>query len=108
MLVSLHEIKFINIKSFLRYVLYKIKKEAKQTLYKSYVANCLQGIVTNTARFSGGTVVNKSYKETVQKIDDVDIFVPKKANTSKPLTAEQIIAGVMARGGLKLSRKKGG
>lgn len=71
------------------------------------MANCLNGITTNTAKFGGGTVMEKSYTEIVKKIDELNIF-GKNKTPKKKQTAEQIIFGVIARGGLKLSHKKGG
>lgn len=107
MLVSLHECKFINVKSFLRYVLCKIKEETKQKLYKSYVTNCLKGIASNTAKFGGGITMKKTYAESIKKIEDINIFA-RKTETKQNITAEQIIVDIIAHGGLKLSHRKGG
>lgn len=51
--------------------------------------------------------MEKSYTEIVKKIDELNIF-GKNKTPKKKQTAEQIIFGVIARGGLKLSHKKGG
>lgn len=105
MLVSLHEAKFINQKSFFRYVTCKVKKEAQQTLYNRYVANCLKGITSNTAKLGGGSVVDKTLAETTKKIDDIDIFGTKKERPRK-VTAEQIVSNIVAKGGLKFKTKR--
>ena len=47
---------------------------------------------------SGGSVITKSYFEIVNGVEEI-----KKK--SKPKTAEQVVAEVMAKGGLKLNKK---
>ena len=103
MLVSLHEAKFINQKSFFRYVTCKVKKDVQQTLYNRYVANCLKGITSNTAKLGGGSSVGKTLAEVTKKIDDVDVFATQQVKPQKA-TAEQLIASVVAKGGLKFKK----
>jgi hypothetical protein len=103
MLVSLHEVKFISLKSFLRYVVCKIKARVKEKIHKSYVADCLQAIATNTAKMGGGTVIEKSYRDIIAKIEDLDTS-KGKSKLKQGKTAEEIIFSVMAKSGLKLDR----
>lgn len=101
MLVSLHEVRFISVRAFLKYVVCKIKERVKDKIHKSYVADCLQAIATNTAKMGGGTVIEKSYRDIIAKIDDLDT---SKGKLKKKKTAEEIIFDVMAKSGLKLDR----
>ena len=103
MLVSLHEAKFINQKSFFRYVTCRVKKDVQQTLYNRYVANCLKGITSNTAKLGGGSSVDKTLAEITKKVDEVDVFATKQSKP-KNVTAEQLIASVVAKGGLKFKK----
>ena len=103
MLVSLHEAKFINQKSFFRYVTCKVKKDIQQTLYNRYIANCLKGITSNTAKLGGGSSVDKTFEEATKKIDEIDVFVTQQAKPKKE-NAEQLIASIVAKGGLKFKK----
>jgi len=102
-LVSLHEAKFINQKSFFRYVTCRVKKDVQQTLYNRYVANCLKGITSNTAKLGGGSSVDKTLAEVTKKVDEVDVFTTQQVKPKK-VTAEQLISSVVAKGGLKFKK----
>lgn len=99
MLISLHEVKFISVKVFLKYITCKIKQEAKETIYKSYTTNCLKSIVGNTAKMGGGSIIKKSYDEIIKKIEKTDIY---SREIQKQKTVDEIAADIIAKGGLKL------
>lgn len=94
----MHESRFLGVEPLVRYITIKLKQESKEEVYRNYVCNCLKVIAQNTAKQSGGTVITKSYFEIVSGVEEI-----KKK--SKPKTAEQVVAEVMAKGGLKLNRK---
>lgn len=85
----------------MRYIFCKIKEKTKERIYKSYVTDCLSIIASNTAKMGGGTVTKKSYSEIIKKIDELDVDNKK---VKKPKSADSIIFGIVAKGGLKLKR----
>lgn len=98
-MVSLHEVKFINLHTFFRYITLKVKQEAKDKIYRSYLTGCLRLIVSNTAKMGGGSVIKKSYDDIIEKIDKTDIYT-KKVETKE--NADQIVANTVAKLGLRL------
>lgn len=77
-----------------------MKQEAEEKIYRSYVTRCLKLIVSNTAKMGGGSVIKKSYDEIIKKIDKANIYGTKK--TEPKQNADQIVATVVAKFGLKL------
>lgn len=74
----------------------KINIVNEKEMYRVYIAECLRTIVENTAKFGGGTVIKKHYYDLIN------------TNTQKKKqNVDNIIANVMAKGGLKIFEAKG-
>lgn len=76
-----------------------MKQEAKEKIYRSYVTGCLKVIACNTAKIGGGAVIKKSYDDIINKIDKVGAY---SKNIQPKQNTDQIIATVVAKGGLRL------
>lgn len=82
---------------FIRYCIAQYKAKQKKLVYQYYITDALMCMCNNTSHsVSGGSMMNKRYSEIIAGMGN-----------GKPETAEEIIAGVTERAGLKVIRNNG-
>lgn len=80
----------LGIKALLVTLPYKAKEREEFELYKAYTAECLRLITLNSAKYTGGTYLTKSY---------LDLVNPKEEQEND---AEEIIQDVIKKAGLEV------
>ncbi len=80
----------MSIRAILATIHEKIKQQAENEAFKTYVAECLKIITENTAKMSGGSYISASF---------ADILDPKPVDNR---TGEEIVADVIKKAGLEV------
>lgn len=86
----------VRARAYLSILPVELKKQCEREILRHYIADGIQMITENTAVHEGNTYLSTKYK---------DIINPKPEETR---TAEDIVADVVKKAGLKLVTKGGG